>query len=122
MGSKNSPPRVFCRVFVLCAGVDLDDGYEGLANDGLFESFEADGVDGVFDDVEEEELFVRRLRLPLLLGDFEEEAPLRALRFIDESFFEGFLFDPAEVDADMDGMVAEFFMPILGASPSLGIL
>ena len=122
MGSKKSPPRVFCRVFVLCAGDDLDDGYEGLANDGLFESFEADGVDGVFDDVEEE-LFVRRLGLPLLLGDFEEEPPLRALRFNDESFLEGFLFDPAEADADIDGMVAEFFIPILGASPSLlGIL
>ena len=110
---------MFCRAFVLPAGDDLDDGYEGLANDPLFESFEADGVDGLFDDVEEEELFVRRL--PLLLGDFEEEAPLRALRFNDESFLVGFLFDPAEADADIDGMVAEFFMPILRASPSLEI-
>ena len=110
---------MFCRFCVLPAGDDLDDGYEGLANDGLFESFEADGIDGVFDDVEEE-LFVRRLGLPLLLGDFEEEPPLRALRFNDESFLESFLFDPAEpADADIDGMVAEFFIPILGASPSL---
>lgn len=63
-----------------------------------------------------------RLGLPLMLDDFEEEPPLRAIRFNDESFLGGFLFDPAGVDGDIDGMVAEFFMPILGASPSLEIL
>ena len=111
---------MFCKSCVLWAGDDLDDGYEGLANDGLFKSFEALGVDGVFDDVEEE-LFVMRLCVPLVLGDFEEEPPLKARRFIDDSFLEGFLFDLAGVD-DIDGMVAEFFMLVLGASPTLEIL
>ena len=60
--------------------------------------------------------------MPLLLGDFEEEPPVRATRFIDESFLGGFLFDPAGVDGDIDGMVAEFFMPVLGVSASLKIL
>lgn len=110
-----------CKLCVLWAGDDLDDGYEGLANDGLFESFEALGVDGVFDDVEEE-LFVMRLGVPLLLGDFMEESPLRARRFIDESFLEGFFFHPAGVNGDIDGMVAEFFMPVLGASPPVEIV
>ena len=48
---------------------------------------------------------MRRLGLPLLLGDFGGETPLRALRLNDESFLEGFLFDPAEANADIDGMV-----------------
>ena len=110
-----------CKLCVLWAGDDLDDGYKGLANDGLFESFEALGVEDVFDEVEEE-LFVTRLGVPLVLGDFEEEPPLRARRFIDDSFLEGFLFGLAGVDGDIDGMVAEFFMPFLGASPPLEIL
>ena len=51
-------------------GDNLDDGYEVLANDGLCESFEAVGVDGVLEDVEEE-LIVTRLGVSLLLGDSE---------------------------------------------------
>ena len=58
-----------------------------------------------------------RLCVPLVLGDFDEEPPLRARRFIDDSFLAGFLFDLAGDDGDIDGMVAEFFMPVLGASP-----
>ena len=110
-----------CRLCVSFVGDDLDDGYEVLANDGLFESFEAVGVDGVFDDVEEE-LIVTRLGVPLLLGDLEEEPPLRAIRFIDESFLESFLPDPPGVDVVIDGMVAELLMPVLGWSPSLDLL
>ncbi len=110
-----------CKLCVLWAGDDLDDEYKLLANDGLFESFEAVGVDGVFDDVEEE-LIVTRLGVPLSLGDFEEEPPLRAIRFANERFLESFLPDPAGVDGDIDGMVAEFFMPVLGVSPSLEVL
>ena len=64
---------------------------------------------------------MRRLGLPLLLGEFGKETPLRALRFNDGSFLEGFLFDSAEAIANIDCMVAEFFMPNLGASPSLGV-
>ena len=111
-----------CRLCVLCAGDEIDDKYEVLANDGLFESFEAVGVDGVFDDVEEV-LTVTRLGVPLSLGDLGEEPPLRIIRFVNESFlFESFLPDPAGVDGDIDGMVAEFFMPVEGVSLSLEVL
>ena len=48
---------------------------------------------------------MRRLGLPLLLGDLGEKASLRVLRFNDESFLEGILFDPAEANSDIDGMV-----------------
>ena len=110
-----------CRLCVLCVGDDFDDEYEVLANDGLFESFKAVGVDGVFDDVEEK-LVVTRFGVPLLLGDLEEEPPLRAITFIDESFLESFLPDPDGVDVDIDGMVAEFLMPFLSGSASLEVL
>ena len=63
-----------------------------------------------------------RLGVPLLLGDLEEEPPLRAIRFIDESFLESFLPEPDGVDVAMDGMVAELLMPVLGGSPSLEVL
>ena len=109
-----------CRLCALWAGDDLDDGYEVLANDGLFESFEAVGVDGVFDDVDEE-LIVTRLGVPLLLGDFEMEPPLRGIMFFEESFLGSFLPGLAGVDGDIDGMVAEFFMPVPGVSPSLDV-
>ena len=95
--------------------------YDVLANDGLLEGFEAVGVDGAFDDVEEE-LIVTRVGVPLLLADLEEEPPLRALRLIDESFLTSLLPDPDGVDVAIDGMVAEFLMPALGGSPSLEVL
>ena len=110
-----------CKLCVLCVGDDADDGYDVSTNDGLFESFEAVGVDGVFDDVEEE-LIVTLLGVPLLLGDLEEEPPLRAIRLIDESFLTSFLPDPDGVDVAIDGMVVEFLMPVLGGSPSLEVL
>ena len=102
-------------------GDDLDDGYEVLANDGLCESFEAVGVDGVLEDVEEE-LIVTRLGVSLLLGDSERIPAVRAMRFLFESFLVSFLRDPAGVDGDIDGMVAEFLMPALGGPPSLEVL
>ena len=106
---------------ILFVGDDFDDGYEVLANDGLLGTFEVVGVDGAFDDVEEE-LIVTRVGVPLLLGDLEEGPLLRAVRFIFESFLESFLRDPAGADGDIDGMVAEFLMPVLGGSPSLQVL
>lgn len=106
---------------ILCVGDGVDDGYDIFANDGLFENFEAVGVDGAFDDVEEE-LIVTRLGVPLLLGDSERGSPLRALRFLDESLLKSFLRDPAGVDGDIDGMVAEFLMPVLSGSPLLEVL
>ena len=106
---------------ILFVGDGFDDGYDVLANDGLFESFEAVGVNGDFDDVEEE-LIVTRLGVPLLLGDSGRGPPLRALRFLFESFLKSFLRDPAGVVGDIDGMVTEFLMPVLGGSPSLKVL
>ena len=47
---------------------------------------------------------------------------MRAMRFLFESFLVSFLRDPAGVDGDIDGMVAEFLMPALGGSPSLEVL
>ena len=107
---------------ILFVGDGFDDGYDVLANDGLFKSFEAVGVDGDFDDVEEE-LIVTRLGVPLLLGDSERGPPLRVLRFLFESFLKSFLRDPpAGVDGNIDGMVTEFLMPVLGGSPLLKVL
>ena len=63
-----------------------------------------------------------RLGVPLLFGDSERIPAVRAIRFLFESFLESFLCDPARVDGDIDGMVAEFLMPLLGGSPSLEVL
>ena len=82
---------------------------------------EAVGVDGVLEDAEEE-LIVTRVGVPLLLGASERIAAVRAMRFLFESFLVSFLRDPAGVDGDIDGMVAEFFMPVLGGSTSLEVL